>query len=209
MLDRVLGSKEERASLEMLSLLRKRLIIDLRPDIYECYALGPYSVFNGDERESSRFGDAVRRAKYGNDQGAVMALSKALKEFVRRHPRLKSVAAVTAPPRSASAAPNIPVKWAYAVAEAVGANVVEARWKVQPTGAQKNREGSIANNMSVVGTVHGSALILDDTIGSGATLCELGRALREAGARRVYGLCVAKDARFTHGGVDLSKERWQ
>lgn len=55
----------------------------------------------------------------------------------------------------------------------------------------------------------GSVLIIDDTLRSGGTIVELARALREAGASQVYGLCVAKDARFTNGGIDLSRERWQ
>ncbi len=208
LLGTALGLRGGRAPQQMLALLRKRMVIDLRPEITECYALGPYSVFDGDEREFSRFGDAVRKAKYGNDQGVVTALSRSLAEFVRHHPRLKSVAIVTAPPRSSSVAPNIPLNWARSVAETLTAKVVEVHWSVQPTAARKNREGSIANTMSVASPVQGNVLVIDDTIGSGATLCEVGRALRDAGAQRVYGLCVAKDAKFTHGGVDLSKERW-
>lgn len=209
LLDGALGVREGRAPLEVLDLLSRRIIVDLRPAINECYALGPYSVFDGDARESSRLGEAVRRAKYENDEGAVISISGELIAFVRRHPRLKSVTTVTAPPRSTRAAPNIPLRWAHSVADAVGASIVETRWRAQPTGARKNREEIIADSMSVESPVHGSVLILDDIIGSGATLCELGQSLRGVGAQRVYGLCVAKDAKFTHGRVDLSKRRWQ
>jgi predicted amidophosphoribosyltransferase len=52
-------------------------------------------------------------------------------------------------------------------------------------------------------------LILDDTIGSGGTIKEIARALKTAAAVEVYGLSVAKDAKFTKGGIDLAKERWE
>ena len=51
-------------------------------------------------------------------------------------------------------------------------------------------------------------LMLDDTIGSGGTLTELARALRQAGAESVYGLSAAKDAKFTLGGIDLDRDSW-
>ena len=53
------------------------------------------------------------------------------------------------------------------------------------------------------------ALIIDDTIRSGGTMKEIARALHQAGAKSVFGLSVAKDAKFTPGSIDLSKERWQ
>ncbi len=54
-----------------------------------------------------------------------------------------------------------------------------------------------------------SVLIIDDTIGSGGTMLEMGRALRAGGATDVFGLSVAKDAKFTRGGIDLSRGCWQ
>ena len=53
-----------------------------------------------------------------------------------------------------------------------------------------------------------NVLVIDDTIRIGATLKEVARALRQAGATNVYALAVAKDARFTLGGISLGKEFW-
>ncbi len=90
--------------------------------------------------------------------------------------------------------------------------------KVVATVPQKDMEGledeeeiavRVANTMRAVDPLGGDVLIIEDTLRSGGTLKETGRALKRAGARRVYGLCVAKDAKFTKGGVGLQKERWQ
>lgn len=214
LLAKALGLRNGKASLEVLDLLRKRIVIDLSPMVDECYALGPYKVKDGDTLVSAPSGDAVNKAKYWDNQDAVATIASELAEFAQRHPKMKSVAAVTAPPRSTLGRVNIPRKWAQAVANALGANVAEVDWKTQPTGAQKNREGSVADNMSVAGPIEGDVLVIDDTLRSGSTLKEVGRALRQVGAQRVYGLCVAKTmegiARNPDGtyGIVLSKERW-
>ena len=67
----------------------------------------------------------------------------------------------------------------------------------------------IANSVGISETIYGEAvLILDDTIRSGGTLREIGRALRAAGAASVYGLSVAKDAQFTQGGFGFLDREW-
>jgi adenine/guanine phosphoribosyltransferase-like PRPP-binding protein len=67
----------------------------------------------------------------------------------------------------------------------------------------------IAGSMRVDDDLSGTVvLVLDDTIGDGGTLREVGRALREAGSACVYGLVATKNARGMRGGIDQSKERW-
>ena len=206
----------DRSALEdLLSLVKGAIVIDLNPEVDECYALGPYSVSYGEKWETATFGDFMHRAKYGKDQGAVAAMSEGLAGFAHRHPRLGAVATVVAPPKSDSKARNVPLQWAQSVAETLGARTVDVQ-KVVATTSQKNLQGleeqeaaaRVANTMSALAPIKGDVLIIDDTVRSGGTLKEVGRALRHAGAKRVYGLCVAKDAKFTNGWIDLSKERW-
>lgn len=214
LLNKALGSRDGRVPLEMLALLKRRIVIDLTPSIDECYALGPYTLVGRDDLVYARYGSATNRAKYWNDQDAVVAISKELGEFAEHHPRLKAVGAVCAPPRSTSAAPNIPLKWAHDIAAVLGARVLEVDWVGQPTGNRKNNEANVSNAMTASGRVGGGVLVIDDTLGHGNTMKEMGRALRQAGAQRVYGLCVAKDmrgiARNPDGtyGIVLSEERW-
>ena len=218
-----LSGVRDRTALEgCLALLRDRFIIDLAPELEQCYALGPYSFFTDDgNRFSAPYGKLVHGAKYRGDSAAVTTrsvevLSEELARFVRHHLRLRTVAVVTAPPKMNGAIRNIPLEWARSVAQELGAMPVEAQ-KTRSTGQQKNLQGlgdeqevaeGVAGSMSVNGPVEGDVLIIDDVLGSGGTLRELARAFKNAGAQRVYGLCVAKDAKFTRGGIGLSKERW-
>ena len=207
----------DRSALEdLLNLVKGAIVIDLNPEVDECYALGPYSVLDGEKWETATFGDVMRKAKYGNDQRAAAAMSEGLAGFAHRHPRLGAVATVTVPPKSDLSRPNVPLHWAQSVAKALGARTVDVQ-KVVATAPQKDLQGleeqepvaaRVANTMSVSAPIKGDVLIIDDMVRSGGTLKEVGRALKQAGAQRVYGLCVAKDAKFTNGGVDLSKERW-
>lgn len=215
------GVRDADALAGFLSLLRRRIVISLAPDLDACYALGPYSVFDVDGRGDgvwgrAEFGEAVHRAKYANDQGAVAALSEGLANFVKGHPAMRSIAAVVAPLKFNSEEPNLPLVWARFIAESLGVSVVSAR-KTRPTGPQKDLDGledeqsvadRVRNSVQVDDALRGNALVIDDTIRSGGTVRELGRALKAAGADKVYALCIAKDAKFTSGGLNLSRERW-
>ena len=214
---RLTGVRNKAALKEFLAFLQHHIFVGL-PGVNMCYALGPYSRFDEEgESEKARFGRLVYGAKYESDGDARAVLIQETVQFVQRHPRLRSVRAVTAPPRSASAARSLPLGMARALAEALGAHLVEVR-KVVATDPQKNYDDAdtedavaarVANAMRVDTPVSGAVLIVDDTIGSGGTVKEAARALRQAGARSVYGLCAAKNAKFRTGGLSLSKEHWQ
>ena len=203
-----------------LSLLRRRIVIDL-PGLDACYALGPYSVFDIDGRGDSvrsraEFGRVVRRAKYANDHSAIASLSERLAEFVNGHPAMRSVVVVAAPPKFDPREANLPLTWAKFVAASLGVSVVSVR-KTRPTEPQKDLDGledeqavadRVRDSVHADAEIQGDALVVDDTIRSGGTVRDLGRALKAAGADKVYALCIAKDAKFTNGGLSLSRERW-
>lgn len=207
-------------SQDLLNLLQKKVIVGLKPQLDECYALGPYTVKSRTGLTEAHYGFLLSKAKYWKDSpevrgGAQKTLAAELARFVARHPRLSSVKAVTAPPSSDSSGENLlPLRWARALARQLGAEVVETSWKVQPDGAQKNGEGNVWDNIQADHPVTGDVLAIDDALESGDTLRELGKALRQVGARRVYGLCIAKTMKGIQYkpdgsyGIDLSEERW-
>ena len=162
---------------------------------------------------NARYGAALYKAKYENDPQAIRALGSELSDFAQRHPRLRSCATVAAPPTS-QAKVNLPLGWAQAIAEMLWAETMAVGWKVPPSGAQKNREGTVRGNIMVSKPINGAALVIDDALGLGGTLTAVGEALKQAGASKVYALCVAKDMRGTaynsdgSYGIDFAEERW-
>ena len=210
-----LGMQDGRASVELLALLKDRLVVRLGSTVDECYALGPYTVKRAstDSLVDGRYGDLLSRAKYRSDPEAIRAIGSELANFAQSHPRLRSCATVTAPPTSQTR-DNLPMRWATTVADMIGAERLAVDWKTPPGGAQKNGEGSVRGNMIAPGPIQGDALVIDDTLESGETLQEVGRALKQARASKMYALCVTKNmyrtTRNADGsyGIDFAEERW-
>lgn len=210
-----LGMQDGRASVELLALLKGRIIVDLAPAVDECYALGPYTVKrkSASRPVNARYGAALHKAKYRSDPEAIHAIGSELVDFAQSHPRLRLCTTVTAPPTSRPR-DNLPMRWATTVADVIRAESLAVDWKTPPSGAQKNREGTVRGNMIAPGPIQGDVLVIDDALGYGETLKEAGRALKQAGASKVYALCVAKDMRRTaynsdgSYGIDFAEERW-
>lgn len=215
----VTGVRDGEGLFSILKLLRHRLIIDLAPELNECYALGPYSLFSEDgTRSNARFGDLVNQAKYWRDDRASREIAEGLLRFIGVHPTLKNVTAIAVPPKFNPDQKNLPQDWAMTLADALLIPIVRVR-KTRDTGEQKSLPDNpdetklkeqVANSMLVESHVSEmNVLIVDDTLRYGGTLLEMGRALKKSGARRVYGLCVAKDARGTKGGISLNEDAWK
>ena len=198
--------------------LKSTLIVDLFPRLDHCYALGPYTLFQNNSRARSEIGSLVRQAKYQRNPEASEDLLNRLSEFIDAHPLLLESTAIIVPPNSEINSPSLTQDWASEISRNYGFRLLKAH-KHRQTDPQKSKlEGDepeetviagIQNTMFVEQMPQGSkVLILDDIIGSGGTMIELARALREANASKVYGLSAAKDATFTRGGIDLSKDLW-
>ncbi len=212
------GVREPDTLFRFFDLLKHRVIIDLSPELDECYALGPYSLFEGERRSTSSWGNAVNQAKYWRNSSASSYCLTRIEDFIEGHLPIRTVNAIISAPKSDPGTPDLVGKWAQEIARNRGWRRISS-YKTRVTGPQKDwNEGEnetdltnrIAHSVGVSEITGGErVLILDDTIRSGGTLKEIARALREAGAREVYGLSVAKDAKFTNGGVGLNKERWE
>ena len=214
------GVKEPDMLLRFFDLLKNKIVVDLTPQLDECYALGPYTVFDAEEIGApSEWGDLVHRAKYRRDGVASSEILTRIEAFIEGHILIRTVSAIVAAPKSDSTTPDLAGSWVRAITNNRNWRRLEATKNQVTTGPQKSLSGNeteadlierVARSITVRGVAPGDrVLILDDTIRSGGTLVEIARALREAGAREVYGLSVAKDAKFTNGRVDLSKERWE
>lgn len=198
------------------------IVVDLTPEVDACYSLGPYTLFQGSVSYRTEWGDLLSRAKYQNDREAAAQLSRQLERCVVALPlpTLSAASAIVAAPKSDANTPDLVGKWAEDIASNLGLRRL-ASYKSRATDPQKNLSAGesetdltrrIANSVGVSGVMaRDQVLILDDTIRSGGTLREIGRALRAAGAAAVCGLTVAKDARFTQSGIIgfLDREWWQ
>lgn len=213
------GVKEPDMLLRFLDLLKNKIIVDLTPQLDECYALGPYTVFDAEQGgASSKWGDLVYRAKYRRDSAASSEIRTRIEAFIEGHILIRTVNAIVAAPKSDPTTPDLVGSWVQEIASNRNWRRLHAIKNPVTTGPQKSLSGSeteadlierVAHSITLRGVAKGDrVLVLDDTIRSGGTLVEIARSLREAGAREVYGLSVAKDAKFTYGGVDLGKERW-
>ena len=131
---------------------------------------------------------------------------------------MREVDAIIAASKTDQSTPDLAGDWAQDIASSQGCltltadklRVIAPQKSVSDTEGEQEVTARVANSVIVREVPVGiRVLILDDTIRSGGTIRELGRALREAGAGEVYALSVTKDARFTLGGVNLAKERWE
>lgn len=214
------GVKEPDTLRRFFDLLQDKVIVDLSPELEECYSLGPYTVFEEEQRHRlSAWGELVNRAKYRRDKAASSEILKRTEAFVEEHILIRTVNAIIAAPKGDSATPDLVGAWVQEIANNRNWRRLNAFKAQETAGPQKALSGDdteadlierVAHSITVSGIIPGDrVLVLDDTIRSGGTLREIARALREAGVREVYGLTVAKDARFTQGGIDLDKERWE
>ncbi len=204
--------------LTLVEAMKDRVLIDLTPEIDECYALGPYSVEGAQNLETAPYGRIVNYAKYWHIREAMEELVLELAGFISKHPKLRRVFHVAAAPRRNEHDVRPGEVLARGVADALGIKLVQPR-KTRATRPQKER-GDEESEVELINRVRGSmvvetalggegVVIIDDVLGSGGTIREIGRALREAGANWVGATCVAKRARDLRGGVDLRAELWR
>jgi len=203
---------------QFLDSLRSCLTIDTSLD--ECHALSPRSLpptEDGSEWKRTKMGELVYRAKYRGNSTLASVIAVHIAKFIVAHPRYRRAEFVVAAPRSlASSTFDLPAEMVRRIATTLGKSVAVAE-KTRRTHPQKelwkqgdierlkaNVKGSMVIRTSLVG---GSVILVDETMGSGATLEELGRACRVAGAVEVLGIAAAKNAKFTFG-IDLSEGPW-
>lgn len=188
------GVREPETLIRFFDLLKNKIIVDLTPQLDECYALGPYTVFDAEQGgASSEWGDLVNRAKYRRNNAASSEIRTRIEAFIEGHILIRTVNAIVAAPKGDLTTPDLAGFWVQAIAGNRNWRRLVATKNQAGTGPQKSLSGSeteaelierVVHSITVQGVVPGDrVLILDDTIRSGGTLIEIARALREAGAR--------------------------
>ncbi len=166
------------------------------------WALGFHSRFEGEEWSRSPVGELAYRLKYEGDPAALVPLVEQAMAVARAHPELIAVDALVPVPPS-EVRPCDPVSaFAKALGERLGRPVCPVLVKTRRTAPQKEmrtlaqKRANVARAFAVRGDVQGKrVLVLDDLYDSGATLAEVSRILRLAGAA---GICVLTLTRTIH-----------
>lgn len=188
-----------------LSLLTRRpCIFD---DLDQCFVLGRHGKWDSSAGAyvRTKLGELLNRAKpYGpgdGDRKAAAVLAERLASFIEDHPAYaRAEAIVPVPPSNPDKPYDLPTYLAEQLCGRLGKTDGRA-WvrKVRATYQQKeihtsqekveNVEGAFKATRDVVGR---SIIVLDDLYQSGATINEVGRTLRAAGAGMVLGLATTK-----------------
>ena len=219
------GVSDPQALRRLLEVMRNRLLIDIGPKVDECYALGPYSLKESRDAEwdNAKYGELAKRAKFDSDANAIGNAAEELADFASALPICQTVTAVASPPRSRAEYRDVSRDWAQAVATRLEVPIVGIS-KSRETDPQlpdygtdedagsedeQERVGRMQDSMRASESLEGQkVLVIDNTIRSGGTLIEAGRALKDAGASAVYGLSLAKNAKYTKGRVSLRRGDW-
>ena len=164
------------------------------------WALGFHSRFAGADWSRTEVGELAYRFKYGGETALAETLADRLQVLVKAHPELAQVDAILPVPPSTSR-PTDPVR---TLATALGRRLgvpVRAEWlvKTRVTRLQKEmrtlaqKRANVAGAFGVRGPVRGlRLLVLDDLYDSGATLEEVTRVLKRAGAAAVMVLTLTR-----------------
>lgn len=163
------------------------------------WALGFHSRFSGGNWQRSPVGELAYRLKYQGDVSTLAPLVEQALALCADHGELASVDALVPVPPSV-VRPFDPVRaWADALGRRLGRPVWPALVRTRPTAPQKEmttraqKRTNVAGAFAVQGEVQGKdLLVLDDLYDSGATLEEVTRVLRQAGAARVFVLTLTK-----------------
>ncbi len=163
------------------------------------WALGFHSRFAGADWSRSPVGELAYRLKYESDAAALDPLMEQAMALCAEHPDLAEVDALVPVPPSQAHALDPVGSLAEALAGWLGAPVWKVVVKTRKTAPQKEmhtlaqKRANVAGAFAVQGSVRGKRLlVLDDLYDSGATLEEVARVLRLAGASKLRVLTLTR-----------------
>lgn len=173
------------------------------PGIWDAgWALDFHSQFAGANWNRSETGELAYRLKYQGDLSALPALVEQAMTLIADHPELALVDAVVPVPPSRLGLNDPVSSFAKALAQRLGLELLPVLIKSRQTAPQKEMHTLAQKRVNVAGAfdlqspVKGKhLLVIDDLFDSGATLEEIHRLLRRAGAARV---CVLTLTRTIH-----------
>lgn len=163
------------------------------------WALGFHSRYSGDKWSRSGVGTLAHKLKYRQDRSALKPLVEMIMALMSEHRELADVDVITpAPPTTTKEFDHV-----RELADALGAGlgipvrVVVSRTKeTEPQKEMRSlvqKKANVAGAFGVTEDVKGKrVLVVDDFYDSGATLDEIGRVLRRAGASRIAVLTLTR-----------------
>jgi AcrR family transcriptional regulator len=163
------------------------------------WALGFHSQFAGANWSRSGPGELAYRLKYQDDLSVLPQLVDLAAALIAEHPELAQVDAIVPVPPSVSH-PHDPVNsFAKALAERLTLAVLPVLTKARKTEPQKamhtlaQKHANVSGAFALHSPVDGKRLlVVDDLFDSGATLEEIVRLLRSAGAAQVSVLTLTR-----------------
>ena len=157
--------------------------------------------FESDGETRTYIGQLEKSAKYDNDENAVEELAAVVDEFIGNNPLYANADYLCAVPPTKVDEKNLPVRIIEKLKNFKGNNVSDSIVWTSKTESLKNAEGAdkleilkhsgleIAEGVDFEGK---DIVLLDDLYMSGITLQYVAMRLKEAGAGKVYGLCLVK-----------------
>ncbi|MGN1220706.1 MAG: hypothetical protein ACI4TU_07185 [Candidatus Cryptobacteroides sp.] len=157
--------------------------------------------FESDGETHTHIGLLEKSAKYDNDLGALHQLAAIVDDFMAKTPLYANAAFICAVPPTRPGEKNLPIRVSEELTRFNGSNVSSSLVWTTKTESLKNADGAdkleilqhsgltIAEGLDFVGK---DVVLLDDLYMSGITLQYVAMKLKEAGAGKVYGLCLVK-----------------
>lgn len=163
------------------------------------WALGFHSRYSGDQWSRSRVGTLAHRLKYRQDRATLKSLVEMIMALMSEHRQLADVdVIVPAPPNKAREFDHV-----RELADALGAGlgipvraIVSRARETEPQKEMRSlvqKKANVAGAFGVTEDIKGKrVLLVDDFYDSGATLEEISRVLRRAGASRIAVLTLTR-----------------
>jgi ATP-dependent DNA helicase RecQ len=166
------------------------------------YALDLHSQFAGSDWQRSRTGELVYRFKYEGQKHLADELARQMADFLQGKPQFGQAEAIVAvPPSTAKRAYDPMTVLAQGLGRKLRLPVLsDALTRRRTTRPQKEMTNLAQKRANVAGAFAGreevvrgkKLLVIDDLYDSGATMEEVARTLRAAGAAQVYVLTLTK-----------------
>ena len=163
------------------------------------WSLGFHSGFSGADWNRSKIGELVYKLKYEGERSAAIPLVWHIMALCEKYPELKDVDAIVPVPPTMRRDFDPVTTVANALSENIGVPVrsVVVRKKVRRPQKELNtlaqKKANIAGAFGVKGDIRGlRVLVLDDLFDSGATLEEMSRILKDAGASRIAVMTLSR-----------------
>lgn len=157
--------------------------------------------FEDDRETHTPIGELEKNAKYDGDEAAVEKLAAMVDDFINSNVTYKAADCVCAVPPTNPGEENLPNKIVSMLKDYKGLNISDSLSWTSKYESLKNADGAdklemvkqsgflIADGTDIEGK---NIILLDDLYKSGTTLQYIAMKLKEAGANKVYGLCIVK-----------------